>query len=81
MFSCCERKLLTEVENRREKSELINKTVHICIKYSPCEICHRALTAYDKQGVKFEIISPAILKKWSNYLNIDNELKNYFKKI
>ena len=79
MFSCCERKLLTVVEKHKEDSGLDNKVVHICIKYSPCEICHRALISYEKNGIMFEIITPRDRGNRSKYLEIDAEVKKILK--
>ena len=75
MFSCCERKLLTKVEEYKKKSELNSKVVHIFIKYTPCEICHRALIAYEKDKIEFEIIAPKDRRDQSKYSQIDKELK------
>ena len=75
MFSCCERKLLTKVEEYKKESELNSKVVHIFIKYTPCEICHRALIAYEKDKIEFEIIAPKDRRDQSKYSQIDKELK------
>lgn len=79
MFSCCERKLLTIVEEHRKNSKLNGKVVHICIKYSPCEICHRALFSYEKDGIEFEIIAPGDRRNRSKYSDIDKKIKSILK--
>lgn len=79
MFSCCERKLLTKVEEYKNKPELDGKVVHIFIKYAPCKICHRALSAYEKDNIKFEIIAPKDRRKESKYLMIDKKIESILK--
>lgn len=75
-FSCCERKLLTKVEEIRGGDGLVNGNMHICIKYNPCKICDRALNAYEKKGINFEMIE---LEKYkgrnSKYLELDKKIK------
>ena len=75
-FSCCERKLLTKVEELSGKNALDNKNVHIFVKYSPCIICERALDAYEKHGFNFEIIElEKYAGKKSKYLDLDIKIK------
>lgn len=76
MFSCCERKLLTIIEKYKNKESLNHKTVHMCIKYSPCQICDRGLNAYEKNGVKFEIIAPGNRMDKNKFLEIDKTIKD-----
>ena len=75
-FSCCERKLLTKVEEIRGGDGLVNGNMHICVKYNPCKICDRALNAYEKKGINFEMIE---LEKYkgrnSKYLELDKKIK------
>ena len=75
-FSCCERKLLTKVEEIRGGDGLVNGNMHICVKYNPCKICDRALKAYEKKGINFEMIE---LEKYkgrnSKYLELDKRIK------
>lgn len=63
-------------------SNLKGKVVHICIKYSPCLICHRALVSYEKFGVEFEIITPENQRSQKKYSEIDKVIKekNYVNK-
>ena len=76
MFSCCERKLLTIIEKYKNKESLDHKTVHMCIKYSPCQICDRGLNAYEKKGVKFEIIAPGDRMDKNKFSKIDKTIKD-----
>ena len=76
MFSCCERKLLTIIEKYNNKEFLSHKTVHMCIKYSPCQICDRGLNAYEKKGVKFEIIAPGNRMDKNKFSKIDKTIKD-----
>ena len=76
MFSCCERKLLTIVEKYRNQGYLDYKTVHMCIKYSPCLICDRGLNSYEKNGVNFEIIAPGNRMDKNKFLEIDKKIKD-----
>ena len=76
MFSCCERKLLTIIEKYKNKESLNHKTVHMCIKYSPCQICDRGLNAYEKNGVKFEIIAPGNRMDKNKFLEVDKKIKD-----
>ena len=76
MFSCCERKLLTIVEKYRNQGYLDHKTVHMCIKYSPCQICDRGLNTYEKNGVKFEIIAPGNRMDKNKFSEIDKTIKD-----
>jgi hypothetical protein len=76
MFSCCERKLLIEIDKRKDYPKLQGKIVHICIKYEPCQICCRALNLYAGAGVAFEIIAPKSRKN-QKYEQIDKKIKNF----
>ena len=80
MFSCCERKLLTIIEKYKNKESLDHKTVHMCIKYSPCQICDRGLNAYEKNGVKFEIIAPGNRMNKNKFLKVDKKIKEILAK-
>lgn len=61
-FSCCERKLLQVVDEPGK--EIKTKSIHIYVKYSPCEICKRALRAHKTLGFRIEV----------------NSLRKYYKK-
>lgn len=80
MFSCCERKLLTIVEKYRNQGYLDHKTVHMCIKYSPCQICDRGLNAFENNGVKFKIICLENYTKKNKFSVIDKKIKDMLEK-
>ncbi len=80
MFSCCERKLLTIVEKYRNQGYLDHKTVHMCIKYSPCQICDRGLNAFENNGVKFKIICLENYTKKNKFSEIDKKIKDMLEK-
>lgn len=83
-FSCCERKLLQIVDE--PKKETNTNSIHIFVKYSPCEICKRALRAHTAQGDCVEVSSLRkyykkrinTVKKLEYILTRSKALKQYF---
>lgn len=71
-FSCCERKLLQIVDE--PKKETNTNSIHIFVKYSPCEICKRALRAHTAQGDCVEISS--LRKYYKKRINTVKKLEH-----